>query len=190
MAELDPAAIESIRIVGAAVAGAIAGGVVGEMRARAADKRAEERDRRRLRAEQTLRAISETQRDHIAATDWLLRWLAGDQEGIKSVKHGSEQFPDANLYLLGDEALIRQVIDLRTGLHEGRAFGSGVSIEDAGRLGAQQGHVSSRLAAQRQRVLSGEEPLWPSREFVTSLLDEVSEKYGIPSDFRPPMKTD
>jgi hypothetical protein len=187
---VDPALADALRILGAAAAGALAGGIIGEWRARAAERRADERDRKRLRAEHTLRQISETERDYMAASDWLLRWVAGDAEGIKTVQHGSQPYPDANMYLLGDEVLIRQVIDLRAELHEGRAFGSGLTAEDVGRLGAQRGHVSARLAAQRERVLSGEEPIWPSEGFVRSLLDEAQAKYGVPPEYRPRMKGD
>jgi hypothetical protein len=185
--ELDPAFIEVMRMVGAAVFGATAGGIVSEWRAREADKRADTRDRRRLRQDALLRAISETQRDYIAASDWLLRWLAGDEEGLKSVRHGPGDYPEANLYLLGDESLIRQVVDLRKELHEERKFGSGLSAHDAARLGALQGHVSARLAAQRDRVIEGQEPIWPSKEFVRSLVDAAADRYGISPEMRPPM---
>jgi hypothetical protein len=134
-----------------------------------------------------LRQLNDTQADYLGATNYLIANLLGDKAGLAAAKHGHEYYPDAQWYLIGDEALIRQVFDLRFELTN-RPPASGLSDHDTARLGAQQGHVISRLESQRERVRRGEEPIWPSSAFLREMLAIAGEKFGVPPDYQPKVK--
>jgi hypothetical protein len=168
---------------------AVVAGLVAEWRARRAAAREEARETKRLQRDEYLRGIEDTRRDYLASVDYQMARLVGQKEKMASIEVGRRAFPAANIYLLGDEGLIRQVDALTTELSR-RAEGSGISESDVGRVGAQQGHVMSRLDAQRSLVLQGEEPAWPSARFVKEMLETASARWGVPADYVPRVKDD
>lgn len=165
------------------LAGAIAGGIVSEWRARAAERREDERELRRLRREETLMAIEDTRGDYIGAMDYLLARALGDRDGMLAARQGNQYFPRASIYLIGDERLLRRVIDLRR--EWSRRDPGSVSQTDMAILGAQRGHVMAALDHQKHRVLAGVEPLWPSPAFVEQAVRETGEQFAVPDEHRP-----
>jgi hypothetical protein len=197
---LDPTTAEALRIVVSASVGAVAGGLVAEWRARAseartekrtlaAEQRSEERDKARLARDDLIRAIDDTLADFLAQQEWLIGWAVGDQARMAAAGEGRAYHPMAQVYLIGDEDLILQVMALSDEI-AGRPSGAGFSTEDATRMGAQRGHVTARLDAQRARVTTGQEPLWPSTAFVRDIVKRTGDKYGIPEEYRPKVKDD
>jgi hypothetical protein len=198
---IDPAVAEVLRVLlGSAVVAAIVSGLVAEWRAREADKRAvareesaerraEERDRQRARRDRWLQQIYDTQGDYVASMDWLMYRCLGSREEMNRTRQGPEYYPEAQWYLLGDEALLNQVFDLRNEL-TAREFASGFSDLDVARMGAQRGHVLARLENQRELVRDGNEPVWPSAAFVKHMLVRATEKFGVPPDYQPKIKDD
>jgi hypothetical protein len=189
MSELDPAAVDAIRMIASAGVGALAGGLVGEWRARAAEKRADKREAERRRRDDWHRALDDTRADYLGSMDALFALLVGSRELMAQARHGDTAFPRANFYLIADEDLMRRVDALRSELSH-RPPGSGITNEDMARIGAQRGHVSAALDVQRHRVESGEEPLWPTSAFVREMIDRVGDSYGVPPEYRPKVKDD
>jgi hypothetical protein len=194
MADLDPAAADGIRILLSATAGAIAGGVVGEWRARSAEKRAvaredgaearaDEREAKLFRRDQMLRAIDATERDLQGSLDSRTR------RAITGEVVAAEHVPHSNMYLVGDEGVLRQYADL-TEEFDARPPGSGFSDHDLARTAALTGHIRARLDVQRDRVGHGRGPVWPSPAFVNELLARAGDKYGVPEEFRPQVNLD
>jgi hypothetical protein len=179
MSGWDPAVLDGVRLLASAVVAAVTAGVVSEWRTRAAEKRADVKEIARLQRDDLLRGIDDTLANYREQMDYLLARLVG----TGAISPGADH-PRGNFYLIGDEALITRVIDLQAEL-EARTPGSGPSANDIARLGAQRGHVAGALDVQRGRVLSGQEPIWPSRAFVRQILEREGDRYGVPPEHRP-----
>lgn len=198
---MDPETVEILRIVlGSAAVSAVVSGVISEWRARAAAKRAvereeaaerrsDERERKRDRRDIFLRQLDDTEGDYLGSMDWLMYRSMGSQEHMDATRWGESHWPHAQWYLLGDEALLDQAFAFRMEL-QARPFGAGFDNHDAARMGALQGHVRTRLDAQRERVRNGEEPLWPRAAWVKSFLDRAGAQFGVPPEYQPKIKDD
>ena len=110
-------------------------------REEAAERRAEEPERKRERRELWLRQIDDTQVDYLGSIAWLMYRCTGSQEHMDRARSGDEHWPHAQWFLMADEALLDQVFALKSEL-SAREPGSGFSHNDAARIGALQGMCS------------------------------------------------
>ena len=196
---MDPWALLVNALLGL-LTGAIAGGVIGEWRARAAEGRAEKfgraaeeradaKDRARLRRDKWLHAIEETERDLAGAVEFYIAKATGNIAAMRTIRHGPQDFPKAMVHLVGDGATLRLLATLHAELG-GRPTGSGLSDHDMARLSAAHAMAMNRLGQQAERVMDGQEPFWPSAGVIRELIDIAGDQYGIPPEYRPIIKDD
>jgi hypothetical protein len=162
--------MDPIEIFFSAAVGAIAGGVVAEWRARSAEARAVKREQSTTFRDRQLRAIEETRLDYAQANEAALS-LAGGRPATK------EYYPNAQIWLINDAALIEETANIRHELVS--RGGSGITEDDSRRLGLLLGRVSTALSRQEERILEGKPPAYPPVEEVEAVLRHVSSLHGI-----------
>ena len=169
-------------------AGAIAGGLLGEWRARAAEWRAEKRSaeteaRSRARyfadLERTeyLAQIDQTEMDYVGNDQFLVARLAGSADAMSAAKTGALHYPKAEIYLIADVALLREVMRFRATLGA-RPFGSGITRDETARMGILRGNVMTVLGVQRGRLLRGGDLTWIPFEELQALQRELMDTLG------------
>jgi hypothetical protein len=170
---MDPGEIVFSAAV-AAVSGGLVGGIIGEWRARAAEGRAAKRERAITFRDQQLRAIEETRLDYAEANDRALSLAAGQSESARAT---TKYYPNAQIWLIGDPALLLETMLVRKELMARN--GSGITEDDSRRLGVLLGRVNTALSRQEDRVREDKPPLYPTPEQVESILRQTSEAHGI-----------
>ena len=126
-----------------AVIAAVVGGIVAELRGRAAEGRAAnreaQRDRLVLQRQEWLRQIDDTEQDLAATLDWHIARSAGVEAAMREATARRAAASHAQIYLVGDEELLRRWMDLMDELERLEPGAKTLSESHAARMGALRG---------------------------------------------------